>query len=347
MAGRNFSMMDYINARCASNTPLFGFDATDEAEAKQWRVKALAKLRDLLGEMPEPVQLCPEIVETVDMGSYIREKIIFDADHYSSIPGYILIPKGLSGPAPAVICFHGHGPGKDAVVGITTPREGYTEDAMRQVIAQHNYDYAHQFAKKGFITFTFDFRCFGERAHTSFELYGRDRCNVHFIRGSLLGINLLALDIADCHRAIDYLITRSEIDPCRIGCFGLSFGGTMSMWTAATDKRIKAAGISGYLCEFESFAIRNGNFCGSQFVPTLGRYFDLSDITSLIAPRPLLIESGTLDEGFPIQSAKRAYANLHRAYEAWGKPELLAHDVFEGGHKFSGALAFNWFARWL
>lgn len=347
MAGRKFSVTGYFNDRCAEMQPLFGFDAHDEPGAKLWRVKALAKIRDLMGETPDPAPLSPEVVETVDMGSYVREKVIFDADAHSSVPGYILIPKSLTGPGPAILCLHGHGPGKDPIVGITTPREGYTQEAMEECIRQHNYDYARQFAEQGYVTFTFDFRCFGERAHTSFDLHGRDRCNVHFIRGSLLGINLLALHIADCARAVDYLLTRPEVDHGRIGCLGLSFGGTMTLWASALDKRIKAACISCYLCEFETFAVRQGNFCGSQFIPALRRYFDLSDLASLIAPRPLLIESGIRDDGFPIESAKRAYAELARAYEAYGKPERLAHDVFDGGHRFSGARASNWFCMWL
>ena len=344
MAGRKFSMMDYFNSRCAQMQPLFGFEATDEAGAKLWRVKALAKLRDLLGELPEPIPLSAETIEVVDMGSYVREKVVFDADPHSSIPGYILIPKALKGPGPAILCLHGHGPGKDPVVGITEPRTGYTREAMESCIQQHNYDYARQFVERGYVTFTFDFRCFGERAHTSFDLFGRDPCNVHFIRGSLLGINLLSMAIADTFRAVDYMLTRPEIDHARIGCLGLSFGGTMTMWAAALDKRIRAACISCYLSEFEAFAVQNGNFCGSQFIPALRRYFEVSDIASLIAPRPLLIENGIYDDGFPIEASRRAYERLQEAYAAWGVPDHLAQDLFEGGHQFSGARAFDFFA---
>src|SRR5664279_426307 len=89
LAGRKYSMTDYFNARCADMQPLFAFDASTEAKARTWRTKVIAKLHDLLGEMPEPVPLSAEIVETVDMGTYVREKVIFDADAHSSVPGYI------------------------------------------------------------------------------------------------------------------------------------------------------------------------------------------------------------------------------------------------------------------
>lgn len=347
MAGRKFSITDYINDRCAEMQPLFAFQAETEAEARAWRVRAFAKLRDLLGEMPQPALLSPEVVESVDMGSYVREKAIFDADEGSSIPAYVLVPKGQAAPLPAILCLHGHGPGKDPIAGITAPRHGYTQEAMQDCIRVHNYDYARQFAERGYVTLTFDFRCFGERANTSPDIYGRDPCNVHFMRGSLVGINLLALDIADTARALDYLLTRPEVDRRRIGCMGLSFGGTMTLWATVMDKRIKAACISCYLCEFETYAIQMTNFCGSQFVPGLRRYFEMSDVASLIAPRPLLIESGIQDDGFPVESARRAYNELQRAYAAYGHLEKLEQDLFDGGHQFSGAKAFDWFDRWL
>jgi dienelactone hydrolase len=347
MARRDFSHDRFLEARGREIKPLFRFTATTPEEARDWRTRALGKIRDLLGEMPESVPLNPEIVEKVDMGSYVREKVIFDADAHSSVPAYILIPKQLDAPARALLCMHGHGPGKDAVAGITTPDSRMSEEEKRRSIEQHNYDYAQQFVQRGYVTFTFDFRCFGERADTSVPLYNRDLCNVHFIRGSLLGINLLALDIHDSFRALDYLCQRPEVDASRIGCVGLSFGGTMTLWTTALDKRIKAAVISGYLCELSTFALGNGNFCGSQYVPGLFRYFDIPDIAALIAPRPLLIESGIHDDGFPIESANRAYNRLQKAYEACGASDSLAHDVFDGGHSFHGELAYDWFDRWL
>ena len=347
MAGRKFSIMQYLNTRCAELDPLSSFRATNAAEARKWRSRALAKIRDLLGESPEWVPLQAETVESVDAGTYVRHKIIFDSDHYSSVPAYILIPKELSEPGPALLCLHGHGPGKDVVAGVTTADACHSEQDKQQSITQHNYDYARQFAERGYVTFTFDFRCFGERAETACPLNGHDPCNVHFLHGSLLGINLLALNIHDAIRALDYLTERPEVDCGRIGCVGLSLGGAMTMWVAAVDKRIAAAVISGYICEFERFAVREGNLCGSQFVPALRRYFDTCDIAALIAPRPLLVQSGIHDQDFPIESAQRAFEKLERAYKVLGKPRCLAHDIFEGGRRFHAETAFEWFDRWL
>ncbi|MGQ9456615.1 MAG: alpha/beta hydrolase family protein [Armatimonadota bacterium] len=347
MAGRKFSTTEYFNIRCQAMKPLFAYDPVTEPDFKDWRTKALAKLRDLLGEMPEWAPLQTEILETTDLGDYIRHKVVFDSDPYSSVPGYLLVPKRRKDKSRAILCLYGHGPGCCAVAGVVEPRPDYSTEQIEESIRQYNYDYAVQFAKRGYVTFTFDYRCFGERREAEFSLRGRDLCNVHFIRGSVIGINLLTLNIHDTFRALDYLCERPEVDPERIGCVGLSFGGTMTMWTAALDKRIKVAVISGYLSELELFAVNNANFCGSQFVPALRRYFELADVAALIAPRPLLIESGLKDTGFPIQASQRAFANLKKAYEACGAADHLMHDIFDGGHQFHGEIAYQWFDRWL
>lgn len=324
MAGRNFSIGRYFDDRCAEIEPLFAFDATTEREARTWRTRAMAKVRDLLGEMPSPIPLEPEIIDRIDKGSFIQEKIIFDADPHSSVPAIMLIPKDLKQPAPAVLHFHGQSAGKESVASITK-----------------------KFTEQGYITFAFDLRCFGERADQTAEKYGQSSCDIHYMRGSLLGINLLALNIHDAMRAIDYLETRPEVDSKRIVCAGLDLGGAMSMWTTALDKRVKAAVISGYLCEFEVCAINQANMSGLQLVHALRRYFDTPDITALIAPRPVLIQSGTTDEYCPIDSARRSFDHLKESYEVWEKPENAVQDVFSGGHEFRIDSALKWLKKWL
>ncbi|MCX8052410.1 MAG: alpha/beta hydrolase family protein, partial [Armatimonadetes bacterium] len=148
MAGRKFSTSEYFNQRCAQMTPLFAFEGSDPFQAKEWRIKAAAKVRDLLGEMPDRVPLAAEILERVDLGDYVREKFIFDSDPLSSVPGYILIPKGGESRMRALMCLHGHGPGCCAVAHVVEPRPDYTEDQVRECIIQHNYDYAVQFVRR-------------------------------------------------------------------------------------------------------------------------------------------------------------------------------------------------------
>ena len=203
-------------------------------------------------------------------------------------------------------------------------------------------------AKHGYVTMAVDWRGWGERDEPILEVYpGRDPCNVHFIRGVIMGINPLRLDIWDGQRALDYLCGMEEVDAERVGTMGLSFGGTMTTWISLIDERVKAADIICYSDRFANFAVGKGNFCGSQMVADLFELCDVPDLQGLTAPRPLLVEIGTEDTCFDVDSAKSCYAEVEKIYAAAGAGERLELDLFEGVHQFGGNKAFGFFDKYL
>ena len=117
------------------------------------------------------------------------------------------------------------------------------------------------------------------------------------------------------------------------------------MYLAARDKRLRAAVVSGYLTTFTAYALNTGNFCGSQFLPGIYRYADVADLHGLIAPRPLLIEAGRADRGFPIEASRGAYSHLMEIYAAAGSPERLDRDELEGGHEFLAEASISFMER--
>jgi dienelactone hydrolase len=164
------------------------------------------------------------------------------------------------------------------------------------------------------------------------------------------GFELLALDLWDGMRAIDYLQSRPEVDADRIGCIGLSFGGTMTAYLAALDERIKAADVVCYLSTVRHDAITprgRGNFCGSQFLRGLLTFGDVSTIAGLVAPQPMLAEIGERDTCFVVDDARRCYAEVAQVYAAAGAADRLWEDVFPGGHELGGRRTFDFFARYL
>lgn len=332
----DLSMATYLEQRYHNLKPSLAFNAETRDEWLSWRRALSAKLIELLGEWPAPCTLDARTVERVEEETYFREKVFYQSEPGVYVPTYVLVPKDLKPGErrPAVVALHGHGSGKDSVVGLIP-------DAN-----PHNR-YAARFAEHGYVVIAPDARGFGERSEDFRKYAPRDGCNIAFMQAILMGVNLITLNISDDMRAVDYLAARPEVDPNRIGCIGLSFGGTRSMYLAALDDRIKVALISCYLTTFKAYALDKGNFCGSQFVPHLLKYADVADVTALIAPRPLLIENGISDRGFPVEASREAYSVLQRAYAAAGVPDHLARDEFEGGHEFSGRLAFDWFKRWL
>jgi len=336
-------MGEYLLDRHRRLRPQLPFRARSEQEWRVWRERFSRKLVELMGEWPRRCPLEPQIIERTREDGYTREKVIFESERGMAVVAYVLVPDGARRGAklPGLLCAHGHGSGKDDVVGIH-----HGEPARVSKIADLNYDYARQFAQRGYVVIAPDWRGFGER-RLGYDFPGRDGCNVAFLKALMLGLNPLTLNVWDARRCLDYLQTRPEVNRARLGCMGLSYGGTITLYTAALDGRVKAAIISCYLNEFGSYALTLGNFCGSQTVPGLLAYGEMADVAALIAPRPLLVEMGRLDYGFPIEHSRRAYRRLARAYRVLGAHDRLARDEFEGGHRFSGRLAFEWMERWL
>ena len=115
----------------------------------------------------------------------------------------------------------------------------------------------------------------------------------------------------------------------------------MSLFLAATDERISAAIVSGYMSSWSEAHKMPWNMCGSQVLPGMLGRLEHVDLGALVAPRPLLVESGREDDIFPVAAATKTVDELRSVYEALGaEPDALVHDVFEGGHQWHGELAY-------
>ena len=341
---RNFSMNRYWLERFKDHVPEMSFKGSNIKEWEEWQAAAYPKLLELLREFPKRIDLNAEVEYSVEEGDLIRERVVFDSEEYMSVPCIVLRPKNMKPDKSnaAILCSHGHGAfGKNAVAGVRSSGE------MTAEINALNYNYGEQMAKAGFLTIAPDLRVFGERSDGLDPFPGRDRCNVNFIKGVIMGVYTLTLNIWDMRCCVDYLETRPEVDPGRIGMMGLSQGGTMTTFTAAVERRIKAADIMGYVNPWYEFGIRRGNHCGSQIVPDVYKYFDTHDIAGLISPRPLLLEMGIYDNCFYIQDLLKGYEGVKKIYEAAGAGDKLYADIFPGSHAFAGNKAFEFFMKHL
>ena len=152
----------------------------------------------------------------------------------------------------------------------------------------------------------------------------------------------ITANLRDLRWSIDLLQSRAEVDTERIGCAGLSYGGRMTMMVSAIDQRIKVAAVSGALNLLqERMTLRHS--CGSQIIPGLLKYGDYSEIGSLIAPRPCVWETGSTD-GLIVPKWDEVFrSRLRSAYESLGAADKLHFDRFEGGHSWSGRIAYSLF----
>ncbi len=339
---RIFSQEDACRARLKAQKPLLPCKAKTKDEWKEWRRAFKRAIVRELGPEPEAVPLRPEILERTDMGECIREKVVFDTDPYNSVPAWVLTPKGLrrGERVPGVLVAHGHGHGKNTCLDLDPdgkPAETYMHGA------------AVRLAQRGYVTIAPDWRGFGERIDRDqfVRRPSRDGCNVAYMANGYFGFQYLGLQVWDARRTLDYLQSRPEVNPSRLGMIGCSFGGTMTTYTSALDDRIKACVIICYLSTLQGAFDQMGNFCGAQYMPGLAKYGDIPDVASLIAPRAMLAEIGEYDTCFLVDDAMRAYRRVKSAYRAAGVPEKCELDRFPGVHEFSGRKAFDFFEKWL
>jgi len=342
----NFSMMEFLKRKYQESKRPLTFKATTKEEAEAWQKKMYKKLVELLGGFPPSCDLNPEIVSSEQEEGYTLHKVVFDSEPGMSVIAWLLVPDNIKPGErrPTVIALHGHDgeAGKDNVIG-----RDYGEKTRREVIELSNYDYGKQFALRGYVVLAQDHRRWNERDCGYTSLPFRDPCDILFTESMLFGLNPLMMNVWDTMRCVDYLKTRKDVDSSRIGTVGLSYGGTISLFTAALDPRIKAAIVSCYLNTYEEYGLALHSACGSQIVPGLLKYAEIPDVAGLITPRPALYEMGIRDEGFPIEVSRKAFAHVKRIYEVMGAGDRIEFDEFPGRHEFSGRKAFDFFKKWL
>jgi dienelactone hydrolase len=325
--------------------------ATTRAEWQAWHTQLKARINELLGRFPEAkTPLQPQCLEVHDLPDYKLEKIAFQSEQGVHVPCYVLTPHHVAPPYRAVIALHGHGSGGAAhLVGRVRDEATRTEEEAQ--IEAHNYDYAHQLALHGFMVFVPEQRGFGERMEgdpgmTFGSDMWRSSCRSLTYNALLMGKTLLGMRVWDVIRTLDYIESRPEATTGKVGCVGLSGGGTTTLYAAVVEPRIAAVVLSGAFSSFRS-SIMSTIHCDCNYIPGILQYAEMADIAALIAPRPLLIEAGTEDPIFPVADVRVASAEVARSYALLGVPERFDQDIFVGGHRFSGAKTFDWFAKWL
>ena len=326
---------------------LHAFKAETKKAAQEWQQHLRSDLTTLLGVNYLPdCDLSPQRIETRQGDGFTCEMVAIQTLSGEYMPCQVLIPPlEASARLKPVIALHGHGTwGGSAIVKLP-------DDPLGASLNQQlNYDYAGQLARRGYMVFVPELRGFGKRLEDSEHQEGDPQwissCYAVGVNALLLGKTLLGLRVYDIMRLIDYIHTRKEPLTKSLGCVGLSGGGMVTLFTTALDERITCSVVSGYFNTFRDsiMAVRH---CLCNFVPGLVRVAEMVDIAGLVAPRPLLIESGTLDPIFPTTAAQKAFKSLQQIYAVFDAVQNIDIDVFEGEHAWSGAKAYDWLEHWL
>jgi len=299
-------------------------------------------LMKCLGELP--TRPAPSKVKTLsreDRGDYVLERFEFHNGVDALVPGILLIPKKRDGRVPAIIGLHGHGGSSETICTDTDNPQCVGPDL----------------ARRGFIVAAIDTYFCGARARKPRKDWP-ERYR-HADEGSLFrlylwqGRTLWGMMQRDQQCLIDYLQTREEVDPDRIGVTGMSMGGTGSWWLAAVDDRIAAVvGVAGFTRYEQLIAHNNARLHGVYYyVPGILKHFDTEAIYSLIAPRPMLMLCGDQDGGLPLDGIEILERKVGQMYRLHGKPDVFHSIVYKNtGHEYLPEMRkrmIDWFEKCL
>ena len=321
----------------------YPFTATGSEQARKWQRECRAALSELVGFLDTKlVPANPELVEEVDRKDFVRRKVLIQTSPDSRMPVYLLIPKNVSGPLPAVIAYNGHGYGVKDIVGL------WDDGEERHVPDGYQDDFAVRLCRRGFFVAAPEISCFGERqadySHLS-QTLGQpvpSTCHNAATYAFMMGKSVLGLRLRDGLRLIDYLASVPECDKTRIGAMGISGGGMMTFFHTCIDERVKACVVSGYFSSFAGSVLAMDH-CTCNFVPGLLTIGEHEDLYGLIAPRPALFEAGTRDSIFPIEVVRKSVARAREICAILGgNPDAdVELDEFEGRHRISGQRSYD------
>jgi len=305
--------------------------AVKTAEAWQKRRgHILAGMQLVMGPLPaadRKVALDLQVVSEETLPKVTRKKVTYASEKGHRVPAYLLVPNGLRGEAPAMLCLHGSGGAKGRTAGLGP-------DYAR---------YALELAQRGYVTIAPDYPLFGEN---QVDLEG-----LGYVSGTMKGI-------WDHMRAVDLLQSLPEVDGDRVGCIGLSLGGHNSLFVGAFDQRLKVIVTSS---GFDSFLdYMDGNlkaWTQRCYMPRIATVygkdprklpFDFPEVLAAIAPRALYVHAPQSDSNFREASVRKCVGAATPVYELLGAGARLVAAYPPGGHGFppdSRALAYEFIDR--
>ncbi len=277
------------------------------------------------GPWPEPCDLKPVVRETTAKDGYRLESVTYEVESGARVPAFVLVPDGVTAahPAPAVAVWHQHNGayhlGKVEPAGLAGSPMHHTGVAL---------------AKLGYVVLCPDALCFGERQCP--DLKGGDFERFEFLRYVVSGKCMAWKNILDMRRAVDYLCSRPEVRPDRIGCYGHSMGSTDTWLVGPWEPRLKC--LVGNCCLPTYAAIHRTHIlhCFPNFIPGWFCHGDTPDIAGLIAPRRLHLNFGETDSGSPIEEVREGVQTIAKAYEAAGAASQFTYYIEPGaGHVLS------------
>jgi dienelactone hydrolase len=269
---------------------------------------------DMLGlwPLPEKTPLKAEVTGTLEQPGVLIEKLHFQSRPGLYVTANLYLPFPTKGPYPAILYSCGHYNGG--------------RDGNKTACQEHGL----WFAAHGYVCLVYDTLQLGEIAAVHHGTYRYGRWWWHSA-----GYTPAGVECWNAIRGIDYLQSRPEVDPSRIGATGISGGGAATFWISAADERIKASAPVSGMSDLTWYVGDDGvdGHCDCMFLYNHDRWH-WTTIAALVCPRPLLFVNSDNDRIFPMPANDRIINRLKRLYSKYGESDKVDSIVSVGGHAY-------------
>jgi dienelactone hydrolase len=280
--------------------------------------------------------LAPEVLQRQVDGDVELEDVRFRAERGVWIPAIVVKPIKATKPLPAIICLPGTGGTRQQLT-----------DAQLRLSPPPRTGWARALAREGFLTISLDYRGSAVR---------EQNIVTDAVREQLAGRSYMGLLVYEVMRAVDYLQTRTDVEPQRIGITGFSLGGAISWYAAAADPRLRVvvplcSGAGTYDALLNSQP--HTRYHSQYFYPAAFLQVfpgDQPELFAALVPRPVLVVGREQDQGMPIEGLRKLEQEVSAAYRKRGVPERFAVHLTPGEHNYSEemfAQVKQWFRRFL
>lgn len=363
--------------------PLLSFREDKWKNLDKWRSEAVKKALELISK-PDISSYKPEV--SVEMKYQFDgldiEELSWQLPYGERTEAYLLKPAGATGKMPAILGLHDH----SAMKYFGKRKITRTTEEMHPLMTNHQRDYyegkawANEIAKRGYVVLVHDTFTFGSRRVLFKDMLDiqwgyckttgmsdenpEDTENInayntwsseheHIMAKSLFcaGTTWPGVFLYEDQVALDILSTRSDVDPDRMGCAGLSGGGLRTVYLGGLDHRVKCAVCVGFMSTWSDFLLNKSyTHTWMTYTPLLPKYLDFPEILGLRVPLPTMTLSNNEDDLYTLPEMKRADKILKEVFEKAGAKECYKGMFYPGDHKFDIQMqkdAFNWFDKWL
>jgi len=342
-----------------------------------WRAVARAHFRETLLQRADAATPVASVQHHVEFDGLSIEHLRWQLPYGPPTEALVLKPARATGKLPGIVGLHDHSGNKYFGLRKIT-RMSNDQHPLILKHQDHYYQgaaWANELARRGYVVLVHDAFAFGSRRMRLADLPANIRHNLvemnpeaedeiqrynefaagheHLIAKSLFcaGMTWPGVYVFEDQRALDYLVSRPDVDATRIGCGGLSGGGLRTVMLTGADERIRCSCCVGMMTTWRDYLL---NKCYTHtwmvYVPGLPRDLDYPEILGLAAPGPVLVLNNRQDQLFTEQEMERADRILAGVYKKAGAPDRYRMSFYDGPHKFDREMqteAFGWFDRWL